>query len=194
VKRGVAAIAITTFATSAACRFGGPSADPNAYVSFPTDATATDGAEDASMSEALDAPESIDGTARVDAPADDAPADDASAGEGGSDAPSTDGHAACASAIAVCDPIHDTGCNALQQCDVDLTQATTPTGACVFNSAQSDGGPCTVSVLSESCPPRFTCIASACHALCACDSDCPPTTCCSDTGGPPGFRLCQPCP
>ena len=188
------AVAAIAFATSTACRFGGPSADPNAYVSFPSDATGTDGAEDASVSEALDGSTPIDEPDRVEAAADDAATDDATAGDGASDAPSTDGHAACASSIAVCDPIHDTGCNALQQCDVDLTQTTTPTGACVFNSAQPDGGPCTVSVLSESCPPRFTCIGNACRALCACDGDCPPTTCCSDTSGPPGFRLCQPCP
>jgi hypothetical protein len=170
-----------------ACRFGGPSGDPRAYVAFPED-----GGSDATSS-------ADDGASPP--PADDAttvpPGDDASGEEDASTGDETAGETsdgkACSGTVAVCDPIHDTGCNGLQQCDVDTSQATTPTGLCLFASP-AEGGPCTSTLFTESCAPRSTCVSGTCRELCFCDADCPAGQCCSDTSGPAGFALCQPCP
>jgi hypothetical protein len=128
---------------------------------------------------------------------DDASPGDATPAREASDASTTDGvveGGACAAAVAACDPVHNTGCNPLQQCDVDTTQASTPTGICVFNSGSEGGGACTMTFVSESCPPRHTCASGVCRALCFCNADCPIGQCCSDTSGPRGFTLCQTCP
>ena len=119
-----------------ACRFGGPTANPAAYVAFPDAAgnggvgaasVADDGGSPASPVDATTVPSGGD-TNGDDAPGGDASADDAPNGE------TTDG-GACSGTVAVCNPVRNTGCNALQQCDVDPSQATTPTGLCVFGSA-----------------------------------------------------------
>jgi hypothetical protein len=172
-----------------ACRFGGPSADPNAYVSFPSDAEAEVGPTDATLEASLP----LDDATTLDAPVDEAAVDDAALDGAAPDAPArTAGD--CGISSAVCDPVHNTGCPSFQQCDVDPTQATTPTGVCVFNSGPTEGGACSSSVFQESCPPQSTCVSGACRALCACDSDCKVGECCSDTSGPPRFMLCQACP
>ena len=181
-----------------ACRFGGPSANPYAYVSFPEEGgvdgstAADDGGSVAPPDDATIGPPGSDGALPDDGASgdsgsgDDARGDDASlgAGEGGS----------CAATVAVCNPVHNTGCNPLQQCDVDVSQTTTPTGLCVFNGGGADTGPCSSSIVSESCPPQSTCISGGCRELCFCNTDCPAGQCCSDTSGPPGFTLCRPCP
>jgi hypothetical protein len=102
----------------------------------------------------------------------------------------------CGRMVPICDPVHNTGCNPLQQCDVDPNQPTTPTGLCLFGPSPEAGagaGTCLASLFTESCPARSTCVAGACRAVCFCDSDCPSSQCCS-ARGPVGFNLCEPCP
>jgi hypothetical protein len=192
-----------------ACRFGGPSADPDAYVAFPDaaevgaspvplgdDTTLSSGDEGGNTAggDANSGDANTDDAFTTAASADDATAHDASTGDAPSgDASYTREGAACTGAVAVCDPVHNTGCNSLQQCDVDPTQTTTPTGLCVFASP-AEGGACLSTIVTESCPPEFTCVGVECRQLCFCDTDCPTGQCCSDTSGPPGFTLCRPCP
>jgi hypothetical protein len=180
----------------AGCRFGGPSGDPGAYVTFPEDggvdatSPADDGGSTGPRDDAPTAPPDDDATGD-DGPGDDGPGGDASTGD--ATASETDDGHACSGTVAVCDPVHNTGCNGLQQCDVDPSQTTTPTGLCLFASP-AEGGPCTSTLFTESCAARSTCVGGACRELCFCDADCPTGQCCSDTSGPPGFALCAPCP
>ncbi len=173
-----------------ACRFGGPSADPYAYVSFPGEG----GAVDASIA-ADDGGFVAPDDATIGRPGNDGndgvPSSDDASGDDGSFDNTTEG-GSCAAAVAVCNPVHNTGCNPLQQCDVDVSQTTTPTGLCVFNGGAPDTGPCSASVVNESCAPRFTCLSGSCRELCFCDADCPAGQCCSDTSGPHGFTPLPP--
>jgi hypothetical protein len=191
VKRWLALVPI---AVVVSCRFGGPTGDPYAYVA--SDAGDDGSLEDQDASQGADTTVSPTGSDAPpgtgdDSPGNPAPPDDASnpstpdgASEGGP----------CAATVSVCDPVHNTGCNPLQQCDVDTTQTSTPTGLCLFNSSSEGGGACTMTLVSESCAPGHTCVSGACHALCACNADCPAGQCCSDTSGPQGFTLCGMCP
>ncbi|MGH7269659.1 MAG: hypothetical protein ACREJ3_04445, partial [Polyangiaceae bacterium] len=172
-----ARLAGVAVATLTACRFGGPSADPEAYVSFPGDASAMLAGVDASMS----APPAVDAGS---VPGEAGGQDRGAPGPTGVvDAMAGDARASCSeagSSVPVCDPVRNTGCNLFQQCDVDPNKKTTPTGLCLFNSPQDGGqGPCLMSLVSESCPPKTTCVSGACHPLCACDGDCPAGECCS---------------
>jgi hypothetical protein len=98
-----------------------------------------------------------------------------------------------ATPIATCDPVRNTGCPPLTQCDVD-TGATTPTGRCVFFQASLDSTTCSATFLNESCEAQSTCVGNACRKLCYCDSDCPTGQCCNDSFDPQGvFKLCSPC-
>jgi hypothetical protein len=175
-----------------ACRLAGPSGDPLAYVACPNEDACAPGAEAGGVSPAEDGSSS--------GPAGDATtsSSDDSGGAAGHDG-SADGPAielteggTCSQTVPVCDPVHNKGCNPFQQCDVDPNQKTTPTGLCLFGSA-SDSGPCTATLLNETCLPTFTCVSGGCRQLCFCTADCPAGQCCSDTSGPPGFTLCQPC-
>lgn len=186
-----------------ACRLGGPTADPNEYVALPD--AAGDRASPVPVPEAAPAGS---GDGESTATGGDATPDDVlatiSSGEdtneeAGSDANTADSaadatsdSASCSAAVAVCDPIHNTGCNSLQQCDVDTSQTTVATGLCVFFSG-AEGGPCLSTIFTESCPPEFTCVGGDCRQLCSCNADCPTGQCCSDTSGPTGFTLCQAC-
>jgi hypothetical protein len=177
-----------------ACRFGGPTSNAYQYTPSPDAAT-----KDASVSKPPpsgddgafptgNAGDALTGADSTGAPADDDAGDlDAVFGgdaeEGG-----------CSSTVAVCDPIHNTGCNVLQQCDVNTLVTSPPTGLCVFNSGSTEGGACIASIVSESCSPKSTCVDGVCRQLCFCNADCPAGQCCSDTSGPPGFTLCRPCP
>jgi hypothetical protein len=185
-------LALVPVAVLVACRFGGPSANPEAYV-------ASDAGDDAAQQDAQGTPGDDATAAPGDADASVAPGDDTSPDDAAPpgeasvpDGPVEDG--GCGATVAICDPVRNTGCNALQQCDVDMSQATTPTGICVFNSTSEGGGACVMSIVSESCAPKSTCVGGACRALCDCNSDCPAGQCCSDTSGPPGFTLCAACP
>jgi hypothetical protein len=184
-----------------ACRLGGPTADPNEYVMFPNDAN--ERASSAS-SDVTTVPSHDDGNTAAggDTNSDDAPVTGSSRDDGSGigdastdDAPdnmTTEG-GVCSGAAAICDPVRNTGCSALQQCDVYPYQTTPPSGLCVLASP-AEGGPCLSTIFTESCPPSFTCVNGDCRELCFCSADCPTGQCCSDTSGPPGFTLCRPCP
>jgi hypothetical protein len=195
-------LALAPIAVLASCRFGGPSANPNAYVAYDSGDDAALGDEPASEGddaafEPTDATVvTADGASHGDAgpPGDVAMPGDAAGTDDASTPDEASGDGGCTATVAVCDPVHNTGCNPLQQCDVDTTQTSTPTGLCVFNSGSEGGGACTMSIVSESCAPENTCVSGACRALCVCDADCPIGQCCSDTSGPPGFTLCKDCP
>jgi hypothetical protein len=176
---------------AAACRIGGPSGDPSAYLQFgdAADGPSTQDAPDAA-SDASYGPDSSIGA--LDAL--DAPSSEASAATDATDAGSDGGApTVCAPApsIPVCDPVHDTGCFLLQ-CDVDMIQST-PTGQCVGGGLASAGAPCTPVSGSEICQARSTCFGGMCRRLCFCDSDCAGGQCCTDTAGTSGFHLCAPC-
>jgi hypothetical protein len=185
------------------CRFGGPSGDPTQYVDFPDVAQDRGSSTPPGDETAVLSGDEGNGATGGDENTGDASmtvssSDDGSDGAGGeaseSDASrtvTTEG-GACSAPVAVCDPVHNTGCNAFQQCDVDTSQTTTATGLCVFASS-AEGGPCLSTIFTESCPQGFTCVGSDCRELCFCDSDCPAGQCCSDTSGPAGFTLCRPC-
>ncbi len=165
----------------AACRIGGPSANPDQYVAYPD-----------AMSDGSGGEPSGDDATMV------APPDDATVGPSGDDAGSFgddggEGDGGCALTVAVCDPIHNTGCDPLHQCDVNTLVPTPPTGLCVFGGT-TDAGACTSSLLNETCEPGSTCVDGGCRQLCACNGDCPAGECCSDTSGPPGFTMCRACP
>jgi hypothetical protein len=174
----------------AGCRFGGPSADPYEYMAFPdaeTDATSTSMAPHAGEDEPSAAPAG-------EASAGDLDAGDLDAGDldaGDLDGGNLDALCSPVVTVAVCDPVHNTGCNPLQQCDVDPSQTSMPTGQCVFGGG-AEGGTCTTSIFTESCPPKSTCVDGGCRQLCFCNADCP-GQCCSDNSGPPGFTMCGPC-
>jgi hypothetical protein len=174
----LAALAISS------CRFGGPSGNPEAYVAF------ADGGDDGEAGSPSEAGTVVDDatTGDEEAPAE-ASADDASSDDAG-DARVDD--ASCTVAVPICDPVHNTGCDALHQCDVDTSQSK-PTGICVFYSA-SDAGTCSSSIFNETCAPRSTCASGSCRALCFCDSDCPAAQCCAAGSGPGGFGVCGVCP
>jgi hypothetical protein len=163
-----------------ACRIGGTSADPYAYVSFPD--AATDGTSSPMGPSGDDGPGVSPGS--------DASADDIDGGDG--DAAPGDPDGLCSVTVAVCDPVHNTGCNPLQQCDVNPSQTTALTGQCIFGGG-ADGGACTTSIFTDTCPARSTCLDGGCRQLCFCDTDCPAGQCCSDRSGPLGFTLCGPC-
>jgi hypothetical protein len=178
-----------------ACRIGGPTADPNGYVAFPDGAA--EGASPAPMDDAATVSSGDDGDDSVGGDANDSSTsvssgDGGNTGDGPASVTTTDG-GACSRTVAVCDPVHNTGCNSLQQCDVDPYQTTTPTGLCVFASP-AEGSPCLSTIFTESCRAGFTCVSGNCRALCFCNADCPTGQCCSDTSGPPAFSLCSPCP
>jgi hypothetical protein len=127
-------------------------------------------------------------------PGSDAPADDLEGGVGDFDSALDDlPDGGCSSTAAVCDPVHNTGCNPFQQCDVDPSQASTPTGLCLFGGG-TDAGTCLATIFTESCPAKSTCVDGGCRTLCFCNGDCPVGECCSDRSGPPGFTMCGGCP
>ncbi|HEX4446456.1 MAG TPA: hypothetical protein VH044_06970 [Polyangiaceae bacterium] len=199
--RGVRSVAVAAFVVlgalpAQACRIGGPSGDPAAYVAFPVDASSQpesgagddlgdgDDGGDPSSSGGSEA-SSDDGTGSV---SDDSGSvgDDGDLGRDGQ---------SCTPAVApaICDPVHNTGCpNVLQQCDIDPTQTTKATGTCVFGSPM-DAGACLMSAFTESCPVHFACIATACRQPCYCDTDCAAGQCCTDTSSAPGWSLCGSC-
>jgi hypothetical protein len=191
-----AVVATVALATLTACRFGGPSGNPAEYITYPDDAESQDAEAGQDTPDATEPTGGGDDATVVATDGATQVAGDDSGGDDSSDDVTNgdDASSGCGPTIAVCNPIRNTGCNPLQQCDVDTTQTMTPTGVCVFNSGADAGGPCTTSIFTESCLPQSTCVSGACHALCSCDTDCPVGDCCSDTSGPAGFTLCQKCP
>ncbi|MGO9839557.1 MAG: hypothetical protein ACLP1X_35720 [Polyangiaceae bacterium] len=175
-----------------ACRFGGPSADPSQYVSADDGSSSPEASDEASSGD----------EASVESDMPDASSEaaqgallDATADEGAGKNPFPEESTAvsnCQPSVPVCDPVHNTGCNPLQQCDVDPTQTQTPTGLCVFGSP-SDAAMCLATAVTESCGPGSTCAGGTCRSLCYCDSDCPPGQCCSGTSNAGAFLLCESC-
>src|ERR1700678_2300033 len=109
------------------CQFGGPSTSPSQYVSFPD--AADDGSIELPGDDVDDVTVGPPAEASPAAPATDGSADDAFENPPSPDAAGLDA-GECNPTVAVCDPVHNTGCNPLQQCDVAPSQ-TTPTGLCV---------------------------------------------------------------
>lgn len=172
----------------AGCTFGGSSEDPSVEV---IDA-------DASVLDATGTPitpvpptAAADAGTTSDARATPPPVD------AGFDAalPGADAAIACEplAPVATCDPVRNTGCPPLTQCDIDSEQ-TVPTGRCVFAGVEAEQ--CSSSFVSNSCPAQFTCAQSTCRKMCYCDNDCNLGECCraDSAPGPVGaFRLCQAC-
>ena len=188
--RSVRCLALMVLSASG-CRFGGPSGDPSAYLTFPSDAADEQRiGDDADASLSEDA--SIDADVDVDVadamPQGDAPGDGPTgdAGEGGACTPPA--------SVAVCDPVTNTGC-VLLQCDVDTTMSTA-TGVCVLASIAplAESAACTQAMGSTPCEPDLTCFGGSCRRLCFCDSDCMGGgECCNDSYAPTGFKLCAAC-
>lgn len=96
--------------------------------------------------------------------------------------------------INTCDPVRNTGCLPVTQCDVDV-DSTMAKGRCVFPEMQS-GTSCTASFLSTTCPAKSACLAGVCRKLCWCSRDCGAGECCRaapSLGPSAAFRLCEPC-
>ena len=188
--------------TAVACRTGGPSGDPSAYVALPSDAgdaSAAGGDDGREVDADLGQDTAVEASliVQADAPADglvDAPSDrgvglegEGSAGEGG------DGGACVPpGTVPVCNPLTDTGCTLLQ-CDVDTTK-TTPTGVCVLGpglTPTAENAACTQTSGSTPCQADLSCVGGVCKRFC--DSDCMGGECCSGTYGTTGFKLCGAC-
>ena len=129
----------------------------------------------------------------------DASAQDAAARDSGSDGGERDGGEGgeqCSSVTsAVCDPVTNQGCpGALgMQCAIDY--AATLTGYCIFDAPPGPLMPaeCLNTLVTESCPPTFTCFADHCEKICLCDAHCDPGRCCSQPVEATGFRVCGDC-
>ena len=191
--RGLACVALVG---AAGCRFGGPSGDPAQYVTFADASADVSTGDDSSGGASTDVDLGAVPDATVDASTDVAASDDTgTATDGTAIGPSPEGStgASCTPTFAVCDPVHNTGCNPLQQCDVDPTQAQAPTGLCLFYSG-SDAATCVAATaFTGTCAQGSTCVGGACRALCYCDSDCPAGQCCPGTSHAGPFRLCESC-
>lgn len=176
-----------------ACRFGGPSADPEAYVDV-SDAAA-DAPNETQAVEPDDGDMSSD-VGPIDVDSGDGMSTDHDAPEDGPNGDSGEGAAACTppATIPVCNPLMNTGC-AIGQCDVDTTM-TTPTGTCVLAALVpgNEGATCTQTAGSTPCQPELTCFGGSCRKVCFCDSDCPASGCCATGDGTTGFKLCGACP
>jgi hypothetical protein len=96
-------------------------------------------------------------------------------------------------APAVCDPVKNTECPPLMQCELD-PDATMPAGRCVFwqlqilDECSSDG-------LNTTCEGPTSCVAGTCRKPCYCNADCDMGSCCKGAApGPAGpVKLCEPC-
>jgi hypothetical protein len=97
-------------------------------------------------------------------------------------------------APAVCNPVMNSGCPDIlsMQCAVDLA-AETLAGYCIFKSPDMTGNSCLNTLVTESCPPRSTCVFGMCRRLCFCDADCPDAACCTEPVGERGFKACGAC-
>ncbi len=177
---------------ASACRLGGPSGDPSAYVPFgdASDDRTMRGTAEAEIDDAAETDTSTKATVGTDAMASDPP-DAMDASDDHADAGDA---AACLppASVPVCNPVQNTGCFLLQ-CDVD-TSKSVPTGQCVGGGLAAVGATCTVTSGSEPCQAQATCSGGTCRRLCFCDSDCSGGECCTDVAGASGFRLCAPCP
>ena len=175
-------------ALSVGCAFGGSDEDPRIEVGPPRMDASVDVPDEMEAGEAPPPVTNQPDAANIDPIVD--------AGRTETDARMPPSNAACepATPLPTCDPVHNTGCPPLTQCDLDPA-ASVPTGRCVFFQASVDPNTCTAAVV-ESCEARTTCASNACRTMCYCDGDCPIGQCCSDGAapGPEGpVKLCKPC-
>ena len=177
-----------------ACRFGGPSANPEAYVDV-SDAAAD--APDETQAVEPDDGDTASDVGSIDVDSGDGMSTDHDAPEDGPNSDSDSGEAAACmppATIPVCNPLTNAGC-ALGQCDVD-TSMTMPTGTCVLAALVpgDEGATCTQTAGSTPCQRQLTCFGGSCRKVCFCDPDCPASECCAAGDGTTGFKLCGACP
>ena len=108
-----------------------------------------------------------------------------------------DAGAACPSPeIALCNPVTNEGCSDLirMQCAVDLA-AQALAGYCIFRGPEPppDLTMCLNTLVTESCPPKSTCVLGRCRTLCFCDAQCTGEDCCVEPIGNFGFKVCGSC-
>jgi len=94
--------------------------------------------------------------------------------------------------VTVCDPTMEGGCPDLMQCVIDM-MAPTAAGVCAFSTPMGEDFCFSTPMMTESCPPTFTCYWGICQELCLCDEDCSTGRCCGDPIGDKGFKLCADC-
>lgn len=113
------------------------------------------------------------------------------------DAATLDPDAECAAVtVAQCNPVTNEGCPASLQMQCAVSFDAHLTGYCIFFSGGPPpalGGACLNTVLTESCPPKSTCVAERCRQLCFCDPDCEPGLCCKQPLQSTGFKVCGDC-
>jgi hypothetical protein len=93
---------------------------------------------------------------------------------------------------AVCNPVTNEGCPDSMQCAVDGLSDVLA-GYCIFSTPMPDAGFCFNSGVTESCPPKQTCVVDQCRTLCFCDADCEEKQCCVESIGTVGFKVCGAC-
>jgi hypothetical protein len=118
-------------------------------------------------------------------------------GDGSADSGTPDSGAECAALDAAqCNPVTNEGCPASLQMQCAVSFDAPLTGYCIFNSGGPPpalGGACLNTVITESCPPKSTCVAEQCRKLCFCDSDCEAGQCCTEPLQSTGFKVCGDC-
>jgi hypothetical protein len=178
----------------AACRLGGPSADPGQVFEVGDVASAVADGEAGSSggsSPTEDAGTVVGTTAdgAVTIPGDEVDAADEFDASDELDAAAPDA-SQCNTPLnpLSCDPVHGTGCDFLQQCDIDIDLPSLD-ARCVF-STPDDAGTCSSTIFSQSCPPPSTCAQGSCHTICLCDADCKSGEYCTPTNGATGFSYC----
>jgi hypothetical protein len=166
----------------AGCAFGGGSDDPtDGVVTLALDAgepsSADEGDDDVPV--VVRDASTLDATVRSDA--------------GSADAGKADAGNKCGpdKALAMCDPVKNTGCTLVWQCDLN-TAGTAQAGRCVLFNPLSLGG-CGADDLSTTCAGGSACISNACQQLCYCDSDCDMGKKCKGTapGAAGPVKFCQ---
>lgn len=163
---------------AASCTFGGSDEDP------------TMGLRPSDAGPSVDAP-TLDAAARVDAAPIDAKVSAKDSALPTDAAPTL----LCtpATAVDVCDPVHNTGCDPFTQCEIDPT-ASTASGRCVYWNVQL-GDQCSSDGLATTCEGPASCVDGSCRTPCYCDEDCGAGSCCRAAApGPAGpVMLCEPC-
>lgn len=194
--------AAMAFVTVVGCTFGGSHEDPQmgtdsdpvsfdgSLASDPRASASASSSAASPSSSATKAPSVSDGGSKLSTPS-------ADASRPRVDANSLANGCAPSAPIDTCDPVRNTGCPPLMQCDID-TGATKATGRCVFQ-AEADASvadSCSATFVSETCAAQSTCVSNQCRKMCYCDGDCPRGQCCNDASGPGpagAFKLCSPC-
>jgi hypothetical protein len=78
----------------------------------------------------------------------------------------------------VCDPVCNTGCSALQRCDISDVVA--QAGSCVGIWITNEGDACFRGTGTDSCAAGLSCVDGKCKRLCYANTDCKaPNNCCN---------------